>query len=144
MPEKPAEGWYQAAARAMVRSGLTLAKYSVENDLGIRLSELENIQRTKLFQEVLRTERNIYYKELAIDNSLTKSALEGHLIFAITKMLENEQYDKASNAIMQYAKLKGWAADQTNVNIFDAISGGDISKLKGLVEKQLKSAKAMN
>lgn len=136
MPEKPQEHWYDAAANAIVREGKTLFKYSVEKDLGLTSTECENIQRTKKFQEILRTQRNLYYKELALDGTLTKTAVEGQMIFAITKLLENGQYDKAVAAMMSLAKIKGWQTDSASVNIFQQMTGGDISKLKETLAKQ--------
>lgn len=136
MPEKPAEHWYDGAAICMVREGKTLFKYTVEKDLGLTSTECENIQRTKKFQEILRVQRNLYYRELAVDASMSKTAVEGQMIFAITKLLENGLYDKAVAAMVSLAKLKGWATDQTSVNIFQQMTGGDITKLKETLAKQ--------
>lgn len=130
MPERSSEWWYEKAADAMVREGKSLFAYSNEADLGLTNRECDNILKTKAFQECLRVRRNLYYKEIANDSSLTRAAVKGQLVLAISKMLEKEQYDKAANAIMQLAKLEGWTSDGTSVNIFQDLSSADLQKLR--------------
>lgn len=130
MNEKPTEHWYEKACDAIVREGKSLFAYSNEADLGLTNRECGNILQTKAFQEVLRTRRNIYYKEIANDSSLSRAAVKGQLVLAITKMLEKEQYDKAANAIMQLAKLEGWTSDGTNVNVFNELTARDLAELR--------------
>ncbi|CAN5950550.1 unnamed protein product [Sphagnum jensenii] len=98
----------------IVREGRSLFAATNEMNLGMTNRECENISKTQAFQEVLRTRRNLYYKEIANDPSLTRNAVKGQLVLAINKMLEKELYDKAANAIMQLAKLEGWTSDGTN------------------------------
>lgn len=114
----------------MVREGKSLFLYSNEKDLGLTQRECENTLRTKTFQEVLRTRRNVYYKEIANDPSLSRAAVKGQLVLAINKMLEKEQFDKAANAIMQLAKLEGWTSDGTNVNVFNDLTAKDFTELR--------------
>lgn len=114
----------------MVREGKTLFAFSNEKNLGLTSRECENTQKTKAFQEVLRTRRNVYYKEIANDSSLSRAAVKGQLVLAISKMMENGQYDKAANAIMQLAKLEGWTSDGTNVNVFADLTSADLAKLR--------------
>lgn len=128
--EKPTEHWYEAAADSMIREGKSLFNYTNEANLGLTARECENILRTKKFQEILRTRRNLFYKEVANDASLSRAAVKGQLVFAISKMLENGQFDKAANAIMQLAKLEGWTSDGTNVNVFNDLSQADLVKLR--------------
>lgn len=130
MPERSSEWWYEKAADAIVREGKNLFLISNEMDLGLTTRECENILRTKLFQEVLRTRRNLYYKEIANDPSLSRAAIKGQLVLAINKMLEKELYDKAANAIMQLAKLEGWTSDGTNVNVFNELTAKDLAALR--------------
>lgn len=130
MSQKPTEHWYEKAADAIVREGKSLFQFANESDLGLTSRECENVLRTKAFQEVLRNRRNLYYKEIAQDPSLSRAAVKGQLVLAITKMLEKEQYDKAANAIMQLAKLEGWTSDGTNVNVFNDLTHKDLLALK--------------
>lgn len=130
MNEKPTEHWYERACDAIVREGKSLFAYSNEVDLGLTNRECDNILKTKGFQEVLRTRRNVYYKEIANDSSLSRAAVKGQLVLAITKMMENSQFDKAANAIMQLAKLEGWTSDGTNVNVFNELTAKDLAELR--------------
>lgn len=130
MAERTSEHWYEGACDAIVREGRTLFAYSNEKDLGLTTRECENVQKTKAFQEVLRTRRNVYYKEIAGDASLSRAAIKGQLVVAIAKMMENGQFDKAANAIMQLAKFEGWVSDGTNVNVFADLTAGDLAKLR--------------
>lgn len=130
MPERPTEHWYEAAADAIVREGKTLFAYANEADLGLISRECENIVKTKYFQEVLRTRRNVYYKEIANDPSLSRASFKGQLAVAIQKMMENQQYDKAAAAIMSLAKFEGWTSEGTNVQVFNDLSHADLIKLR--------------
>jgi hypothetical protein len=130
LSERPSEWWYEKAADAIVREGKTLFLFSNENDLGLTSRECDNVQRTKAFQEVLRQRRNLYYKEIAQDPSLSRAAIKGQLVLAINKLLEKEQYDKAATAIMQLAKLEGWTSDGTSVNIIEGLTAKDLTELK--------------
>lgn len=130
MAERSTEHWYEGACDAIVREGRTLFAYSNEKNLGLTTRECENVQKLKAFQEVLRTRRNVYYKEIAGDASLSRAAIKGQLVVAIGKMMENGQYDKAANAIMQLAKFEGWVSDGTNVNLFADLTAGDLAKLR--------------
>lgn len=130
MSERNSEHWYEAACDAIIREGKNLFAFSNEKDLGLTVRECTGVYQTKHFQEVLRVRRNIYFKELANDSSLTRAAVKGQLVLAISKMLEREQYDKAANAIMQLAKLEGWTSDGTNVNVFNELTHADLVKLR--------------
>jgi hypothetical protein len=130
LPERPTEHWFEKAADAIVREGKSLFQYTNEADLGLTSRECDNTLRTKAFQEVLRTRRNLYYKEIAQDPSLSRAAVKGQLVLAINKMLEKEQFDKAANAIMQLAKLEGWTSDGTNVNVFNELTAKDLATLR--------------
>lgn len=130
LAERPTEHWFEGACDAIVREGKTLFAHSNEKNLGLTTRECENVQKTKAFQEVLRTRRNVYYKEIAGDASLSRAAVKGQLVLVIGKLIEKEQYDKAANAIMQLAKFEGWTSDGTNVNVFADLTAGDLAKLR--------------
>lgn len=120
----------------MVREDISLFGATQKLELGIRPAECDNIVRTKRFQEILREERNKHYKELADDPSRTKRAAVGRLVFIIEQLIEKQQYEKASAAIMQLAKLEGWTDDKASINVFNDLSAKDLealrSKFKGV------------
>lgn len=130
MSEKPSEHWYEKAADAIVREGKPLFQFTNEANYRITSKECENILRSKAFQEVLRTRRNVYYRELAQDPSQTRAAVEGQLVFIINKLIEQGSYDKAANAALQLAKLKGWTSDQANVSVFSGLSQKELEDLR--------------
>jgi len=139
LPSKPTEHWYEKTAALMVREEISLFAATQTLDLGITNRECENIVRTKGFIEVLRNERNKFYKELANDPSRNRNSAVGQLVLAITKMMESEQYDKAVTAIMSLAKLEGWSSDSANVNIFNDMTAKDLAALRTKFAGQKKS-----
>lgn len=130
MPVKSSEHWYADCARAMVREGVSLYNWANMNDYGLTQREAENVLRTQAFQETFRTQRNLYYKELANDPTLTKTAVEGMAILAITRLMEKGMDDKALNGIIQLAKLKGWTSETANVFNFGDLSQKEITALR--------------
>lgn len=139
MPDKPGEHWYESAADSMVREGKTLFAYSNEKNLGLTSRECENIVRTKSFQEMLRTRRNVYYKEIANDPSLSRAAVKGKLVLCMDKMIESGQFDKAANVAMQIAKLEGWTSDGTSINVFQDLTAADLAKLRAKFKPEIKT-----
>jgi hypothetical protein len=130
MPTIPAAVWYDKAAEAMVRNEYTLFRFANENNLGLKSTECENIARTKEFQAALRAARNRFYKELSTDPTRSRNTAVGQLLFAIQRLLEGEQYDKAVTALSQLFKAEGWTSDQAQLTIFNELSGKDIEGLR--------------
>jgi hypothetical protein len=128
--ELQSEHWYADCADAMVREGIPMFQFTCRADLGLTHKECDSVVRSKAFQEIFRLRKNLYYKELANDPSLTKTAVEGMAILAITRLLEKGMDDKALNGIVQFAKIKGWTSDQASVNIFQDLSAKDLAALR--------------
>ena len=101
-------------------------------------TECQNVARTKEFQSVLRSERNKFYKELSTDPSRSRSTAIGQLLFAVQKLLEGEQYDKAVTALVALAKLEGWTSDQAQLNIFNDLNSKDIEGLRKKLQDKMK------
>ena len=134
----PAAAWYEKAAVAIVRNEKTLFQFANEANLGLTSTECQNIARTKEFQAALRAERNRFYKELSTDPSRSRNTAIGQLLFAITKLLEGEQYDKAVGAIAQLFKAEGWTSDSAQLNIFNDLNAKDIEGLKKKLQDKIK------
>ena len=134
-----ASDWYEKAADAIVRQGQTLFQWSNEHNKGLTSRECENVARTKEFQNVLRRMRNQLYKELSTDPSRSRSTAIGQLLFAVQKLLEGEQYDKAVTALVALAKLEGWTSDQAQLNIFNDLNAKDIEELKKKLQDKMKA-----
>jgi hypothetical protein len=133
----PAE-WYEKAAVAIVRNNYSLFRWANENDKGLTQRDCENITRTKAWQDVMRAERNKFFKELANDPSRSRNVAVGQLLFAVQRLLEAEQFDKAVAALAQLFKVEGWANDQTSVNIFNDLSAKNLDDLRKKLGKQPK------
>jgi hypothetical protein len=112
-------------------------RYANEHDLGLTSTECQNIVRTKEFQSAIRAERNRYYKELSTDPTRSRTTAIGQLLFAIQKLLEGEQYDKAVTALAQLFKAEGWTSDQAQLNIFNDLNAKDIEGLKKKLKEKL-------
>ena len=135
----PSQPWYDDAAEAMVRHNVKLFEYANEKNLGLRKVECDNIVRTKEFMAALRAARNKFYRELANDPTRTRNTAVGQLVHAIQSLIDNAQFDKAVAAIAQLAKMEGWNKEAAQaLNIFQDLSGGDISKLREKLEAKKK------
>jgi hypothetical protein len=131
------ENWFQRAAEVMVRESKTLAQAVLELEIpDITTREAANIERTKTFQRVLWSERHRFHKELANDPNRNKAAAIGQLQYVIQKLIEENKWDKAAEAILKMAKIEGWVGEQTQVNVFGSLSQDDINKLREEVRKQ--------
>jgi leucyl-tRNA synthetase len=142
MPIVPAADWYEKAAVAIVRNGKTLYQWVNENRMGgLTSRECENIGRTKEFQAALRAERNRFYKELSDDPDRSRNVAVGQLLYAIQKLLEAEQYDKAVSSLAQLFKVEGWTSDQAQISIFNDLNSKDLEGLKRSLEAKKKANK---
>ena len=131
------QDWYEKAVVAIVRSEKTLFQFANEHNLGLTSTECQNVARTKEFQAALRAERNRFYKELSTDPSRSRTTAIGQLLFAIQKLLDAEQYDKAVAAIAQLFKAEGWTTDSAQFNIFNDLNAKDIDGLKKKLQEKL-------
>lgn len=132
----PVADWYDRAAEAMTRNNKTLFAWSNENNKGLRAVECENIVRTKEFMAAMRAARNRFYKELSTDPTRSRNTAVGQLLFAVQKLLENEQYDKAVAALAHLFKVEGWTTDQAQVNIFNDLNAKDIDALRKKMQEK--------
>jgi hypothetical protein len=134
--EIPAAVWYEKAAHAIVRSERTLFQYANEANLGLTATECANIARTKEFQAALRAERNRFYKELSTDPQRNRNTAVGQMVFAIQKLLDAEQWDKAVAALTQLFKAEGWTSEATQLTIFNDLNAKDIDGLREKLRKR--------
>jgi hypothetical protein len=136
MAKSPEQSWFKTAAQIIVREGRSLKDVSMEMNLQLTSAECEKIFRSKLFQDVLRTERHSYNLEVASDPGATKLSLEGLSHILIQKLIDEGQYDKALDGIQKLAKLKGW--DKSGeVNIFAGITAQDIETERKKLEIEI-------
>ena len=131
----PACDWYEKAAKAIVREGVTLFQWTNKYNKGLRTSECDAIAKTQEFRTALRNARNLYYKELSTDPTRSRNTAIGQLLFVVEKLIEGEQYDKATAALAQLFRAEGWTSDAANVNIFQDMNAKDIEGLRKKLRK---------
>lgn len=119
----------------MVREGKSIQQVASELQLDLLSRELENIQRTKGFQEVLWAERHKYHKQLAADPNASKQSLLGQMMYSIQKLIEEGEHAKALTGMIQLAKVAGYVGDGGQVNIFAGLKEKDLKKLEAQVAK---------
>lgn len=131
----PAAVWYEKAAIAIARNGKNLFAYANENDLGLTSKECEAIAKSPEFLVALRLERNKFYKELATDPARSRNTAVGQLLYAVERLMDGGQYDKAVTAITSLMKAEGWTTEGAQISIFNDLNAKDIDglrkKLKG-------------
>ena len=125
----------------MVRSDKSLWAFVNEKNLGLTQTEVTAILKTKEFQAVLRVERNRFYKELASDPTRSRVTAVGQMLFAIQKLLDGEQYDKAVAALSQLFKAEGWTTDAAQLTIFNDLNAKDIDGLRKRLQDKMKEKK---
>jgi hypothetical protein len=136
MPKKEHEEPYFARlAEFMVREDKDIFVSATELELGLTSDECSKVSKNKTFQKLLRGERTKQYNELARDPQRSKDTLVGKAIFAIDKLLEAENYDKAMTGILSLAKIEGYVGNDTNVNVFSGLSTQDMEALRKRLKK---------
>jgi hypothetical protein len=130
------EPYFQRLAEYMARQDKDIWVAATELELGLTSEECVRVTKNKLFQKMLRTERTKIYNDLARDPERGKDTLVGKAIFAIEKLFDNEQWDKALTGILSLAKIEGYVGADTNVNLFSGLSTQDMAALKERLKKK--------
>lgn len=124
------EPYFQRLAEHMTRMDKDILVSATELELGLTSAECQRLTKNKAFQRVLRTERIKLYNELAEDPNRGKNTLVGQAAFAIEKLIENEQYDKALTGILSLAKIEGFVGADSTINVFAGLNTKDMEALK--------------
>lgn len=130
--------WMTEAVELMVRSGFTLERACGELKVPMTTKEAETIQRRKSFQNLLRAARHRYHQEIGADPQLTKAALVGRLLVLADKLIEAEDYDKASEVLFKIAKIRGDVGADAQVNVFADLSASDYAEIRKNLEGDVK------
>jgi hypothetical protein len=120
----------QEAAMKMVREGKNLPQVALELELKLTSRELENVARTKAFQQVLWQERHKYHRELAQDPNVSKNTLVGEMMVAIRRLMDEGEWAKALDGLYKLAQVQGWKGADTQQNIFFGVSDKDLDALE--------------
>ena len=128
--------WYQKACKRMVRDQKSLFLVSNELDLGLTQKQCVDIAQTEEFGQVLRGERNRFYKELASDPNRSKMSNVGNLLFCADQLIAGKQYDKAAAVLMNIMKAEGQLEDKSTVSIFGDVTQKDIAAMGETIRKR--------
>ena len=133
----PRQDWYDKAADAITRgNSKNLFEYCNEHNLAIRKQECDAIIKTPEWQAALRAARNKFYKELAGDPTRSRNTAVGQLLYAVQRLLDAENYDKAVAALSQLFKVEGWNKEANQqVNIFQDLSSRDFAAIRDRLKK---------
>src|SRR5882762_5141225 len=100
-PPAPELPWLTEAIQTMVRNGLSLRQAANDLNIAVTTVDLENIQRRRSFQAILKAERGRFYQELGADPAVTKSALIGRLLLLADKLYEQGDFDKSGEVLFK-------------------------------------------
>jgi hypothetical protein len=114
----------------MVKEQKTLFQVSCEHDYGLTAKECEALLRDKDFQVVLRTARLKFWKELAADPHRSKMTAVGQLLALADLLTAQGAYDKASNVIMNVARMEGWLDEKNQINVFADLNAKDFANMR--------------
>jgi hypothetical protein len=135
-PPAPELPWLTEAIQLMVRNGLSLRQAANDLNIAVTTVDLENIQRRRSFQALLRSERSRYYQELGSDPSLTKECVIGKLLLLADKLYEQGDYDKSGEILFKIEKIRGHVGSDQAVNIFHGLSAKELEEARRrLVER---------
>ncbi len=130
MAKRESEVYYQRLAKHMVRRDRDIWQAQIDLGLDLTQEECEALPNNTIFQQCLRIERLALYNELADDPNRGKNTLIGQATFAIEKLLDTKQYDKALTGILSLAKIAGYVGADSTVNVFSNLTTQDLAKLK--------------
>jgi hypothetical protein len=138
---RPEAEWWQGAAELMAREGLAIEEAATRLKIAITSPEARNVTRTKAFQQLLRTERNRYYRDIASNKEWSKATAVGILLDCSERLREAGEFDKAAEVILKAAKILGWVGIEGNVNVFAGMSGRELDDVRARLEAKLSGVK---
>lgn len=128
--EPDEQSWMKEAAAKIARENKSIMVVVDEMGIeGVRPQELDQIYRSRMFQTILRSERNRYALEVAGDPSLRKDTAVGFMMIAINNLMAEGEWDKALEGLQKLSKLAGWQGTD-GVNIFADLKPSDFEELR--------------
>lgn len=134
-PPAPELPWLTEAIQMMVRNGLTLRQASNDLNVAVTSADLENIQRRRSFQELLRKERLRYYQELGASSEVTKAALIGRYLILADKLEQEGEHKACAEVLFMVNKLRGEVGAESNVNVFADLTAKDYERIRRNLEE---------
>ena len=142
MPAKPEEPWMQPVAELMAREGITLKEAATRLKVPIGSEEAGLTFRSKLFQKILRSERNRFYAEVGSDSEWRRRTAIGMLLNCAKQLMEAGEYDKAADVVLKTARVEGWLGNEQQINVFAGLSQKDLDGMRAKLQEKAKQAAA--
>lgn len=124
------EPFYERLAKFMAQEDKEIFVAATSLELGLTSAEVLRVSKNRAFQRCLRIERIRVYNELADDPNRGKTTLVGQAIYAIEKLMDADQYDKALTGILSLAKIEGFVGSDSTVNVFASLNTKDMEALR--------------
>lgn len=137
MPSKTEADWYQPVAELMSREGLSIEEACTKLRVAITTLEAKNTFRTKLFQRLLRTERNRYFREIGTNREWDKKCAVGKLLACAEELYARGDYDKAAEVVLKACKVENWVGETGTVNVFAGLKGSDMEAIRNRLKEDL-------
>jgi len=134
--KEPDLSWYSKAAELIVRNGMSLKQAVMEMELPLTGADCEKIAKRRGFQDALRAAQHRYNLEVANDPLRTKESLIGLLMLLAQKLINDAEYDKASDVLIKAARIQGWDKGDS-INVFANLTSEQITAERKKLEAQL-------
>src|SRR5438128_2091630 len=126
----------------MAQNNMSFKQAVNELGLGWEPHECELISKRKEFKQVLRTEKNTLYGDVANMPGRTKSTAVGMLLVSLENLLEQGEFDKVISGVEKLARLEGWLGADSNINVFAGLTSRDIAEQKQKLLDSIKGTSA--
>lgn len=133
---KKSETWYSQAIDLMLRDRLDLMRAA--QLLGVELlpEEAATHQRRRAFRELYDQAARDYFESKSSVTQHTKQALVGRMLDAVDRLLILDKFADASEILFKIAKVEGWVGAETSINLFQELSGKDISEMREALKRK--------
>ena len=134
-PRKNSDAWYIEAARLMVLKGYSLRLAAEYLEVGLTKEEAETIYDSNTFQKLLWTERFQYFGGIGENVNRSRQAVIGRHEMLIQKLVEAQEWKKASDANMELARMEGMLQNEKSQVTILGLSHEDMAELRKDLEE---------
>ena len=133
MPAIPEADWMQPAAQLMAQEGISLREAATRLRIPLTNEVAATTYRLKIFQKLLRQERNRFAMEVANDPAWTKRTAIGQMLACVQHLMEAGEFDKALEGLLKVARVEGWTNSEANINVFAGLTDRELADVKGKI-----------
>jgi hypothetical protein len=144
MPRRPEplEPWMLEAINLIVRRILTLRQAAQQLGVAITPQQADNISGRRRFQDALEEARLTYYAEVGSNPRLTKEAVVGQLFTLASRLAEDREDAKATEALFRLAKVMGWINGEGGAQpVIANLTQDDIDRLRAEIKAKQEQQK---